>query len=157
DQWPPTVRFIDPERIVPDVNDPESQGIPTVQGDVEHPVAYLHSVGTRELEAIPAADLLHLRIGVESHENRGVSIVVPLLEPLECYMKWVETELLARKLQTSIVLWRKVQGSPQMADATAHHASRGGPLDRERIAPGTILTTNFATDIQFLQPNTNFG
>lgn len=157
DQWPPTVRFIDPERIVPSADDPDSQGIQTLPGDVEQPVAYLHSIGNQKIEAIPADEILHVRIGVDSNEKRGVSIFAPLLEPLSCYMKWVETEMLARKLQTSIVLWRKVQGSPQMAESMAGQSARGTPLDRERIAPGTILTTNFATDIQFLQPNTHFG
>lgn len=32
-----------------------------------------------------------------------------------------------------------------------------GSLRRERYRPGTILTTSHSTDLQFLQPNTNFG
>ena len=32
-----------------------------------------------------------------------------------------------------------------------------GGVRRETLRPGTILTTNHGTEIQYLQPNTNFG
>jgi len=161
--WPPTVRFIDPELIVASADQPQSQGILTAPEDVEQPLAYLKGhPGTGEtLERIPAEEILQTRIGVDSNEKRGVSIFAPLLETLDGYARWMETEMLARKLQSSIVLWRKVQGSPQAADAAADQAGQYSGLGREgrreRFTPGTILTTNHGTDIQFLQPNTNFG
>jgi capsid protein len=159
--WPPEVRFVDPESIAETPMFPGSQGILTDEDDVETPVAYLRvdlSHG-RSSERIDAAYILHTRIGVDSNEKRGVTIFCPVLDSLSCYEKWIETELLARKLQSSIVLWRKVQGSPQQAAAFADAASTGGDSGgrREAIRPGTILTTNHSTDVQFLQPNTNFG
>lgn len=163
DQWPPAVRFIDPERIVASVDQLETQGIITAPGDVEQPVAYLKGEpgpGNR-LEEIPAEEVLQTRFGVDSNEKRGVSIFAPILDALDSYSKWMETEMLARKLQSSIVLWRKVQGSPQLTETVADQV--GSPLGlgregrRERFAPGSILTTNHGTEIQFLQPNTNFG
>jgi len=62
-------------------------------------------------------------------------------------------------LQSSIVLWRKVQGSPQQVQnsATPHSTSRATGTRSERFQPGSILTTNQATEIKFLQPDTNFG
>ncbi|MCA8999298.1 MAG: phage portal protein [Planctomycetaceae bacterium] len=165
-QWPLEIRFVDPERIAADPEEPESQGILTAPHDVEEPVAYhkrdlQHPTSS---EWIPAEEVVHTRVGADSNEKRGVSIFAPLIDPLECYSKWIETELLARKLQSSIVLWRKVQGSPQMAEMLADRSSTsetgsGIPTAgrRERLTPGTILTTNHGTDIQFLQPNTNFG
>jgi capsid protein len=152
---------VDPELIVPAAEAPDSQGIVTAPADVEQPLYFLKARpgGTQDAERVPAEEMLQTRIGVDSNEKRGVSLLAPILASLEGYEKWMETELLARKLQSSIVLWRKVQGSPSMAEALADQASGGGGREgrRERFAPGSILTTNQATDIQFLQPNTNFG
>lgn len=162
--WPPAVRFIDPEAIGPTPDAPDSQGILTDPDDVESPRAYLRidpSAG-RLIERIDAADVLHTRIGVDSNQKRGVTVFLPILHVLDCFNKWIDTELLARKLQSSIVLWRKVQGSPQQAASFADGLASGPGLDagsarREVVRPGTILTTNHATEVQFLQPNTNFG
>lgn len=163
EEWPPRVRYIDPELIAASPLYPESQGIVTSPHDAETPIEYLKIDPQRAVldEAIPASDILHTRLGTDSNEKRGVSIFASILDMLDCYNKWVEGELLARKLQSSIVLWRKVQGSPQQASSLADAAAGGSPSGnagrRERVQPGTILTTNHGTDIQFLHPNTNFG
>jgi capsid protein len=116
------------------------------------------------VERIDAEEIVHTRHGVDSNQKRGVTVFLPILHMLDCFNKWIETELLARKLQSSIVLWRKVQGSPQQASAFADGMASSSGIDagygatrRETVRPGTILTTNHGTDIQFLQPNTNFG
>jgi hypothetical protein len=60
-------------------------------------------------------------------------------------------------------LWRKVQGSSGQATALAEAASTGSGTDalgafrKERYKPGSILTTPQSTELQFLQPQTNFG
>ncbi|HWL08831.1 MAG TPA: phage portal protein [Planctomicrobium sp.] len=157
------LRFIDPEWIAASPDAPESQGILTARDDVECPIAYLLRSGSETsapIERVPAGEMLQTRFGVDSNEKRGISLFAPILDALDCYERWMETELLARKLQSSIVLWRKIQGSSQLSDGLAESASTGGAAGggrRERFSPGTILTTNHGTDIQFLQPNTNFG
>jgi capsid protein len=154
--WPPAVRFIDPETIGDSALHPGSQGILTRTDDVETPVAYVRVLEDgRVAERIDADEMLHTRVGVDSNQKRGVTIFSPVLDTLTCFDKWVDTELTARKLQSSIVLWRKVQGSPQQVAGLADSATGGS--GREAIRPGTILTTNQSTEIQFLQPNTNFG
>jgi capsid protein len=160
--WPPQVRFVDPEQIAATPEFPESSGIVTQPHDVETPVQYLRVdvPSARLMEIIPAGEMHHTRVGVDSNVKRGVSIFIPILETLDCFDRWIDTELQARKLQSSIVLWRKVQGSPQLAKAMADGAasSLGTAGTRlEKFRPGTVLTTNHGTDIQFLQPNTNFG
>lgn len=164
--WPPQLRFVDPEAIGPSAEAPETHGIITEPHDVESPLEYLRvdPSSSRLLERIPASEMLHTRVGVDSNQKRGVTIFLPVTHMLECFHKWVETELLARKLQSSIVLWRKVQGSPQQAAALADAMASGSTMDpgagsirREALRPGTILTTNHGTEIQYLQPNTNFG
>lgn len=164
DAWPPAIRFVDPETIGASIDAPDSQGILTDPNDVETPLVYLRSTPSgQRVEEIPAEQMLQTRIGVDSNEKRGVSVFAAIVDPLNAYTRWMETELTARKLQSSIVLWRKVQGSPQMAEGFTDQAATGvspfssPPIRRERFMPGTIITTNHGTDIQFLQPNTNFG
>jgi len=154
--WPPLVRFVDPETIGEPVDGRGTQGILTHPDDVETPVAYFRVFEDgRAAERIAADEMLHTRVGVDSNQKRGVTIFSPVLDTLTCFDKWVDTELTARKLQSSIVLWRKVQGSPQQTAGLADSAAAAGR--REPIRPGTILTTNQSTEIQFLHPNTNFG
>ncbi|MBD3673479.1 MAG: phage portal protein [Planctomycetaceae bacterium] len=163
----PTVRFVDPERIGPTRDTPESQGILTAEDDVETPLSYLQiDPETGELaEEIPADEMLHARIGVDSNQKRGLSLFAPMIEMLGCFDRWLETEMTARKLQASIVLWRKVTGSPAQARGVSQEAASGsgagqnraGTPQKERYGPGSILTTSGGTDLQFLQPKTNFG
>lgn len=159
--WPPEVRFVDPEWISAPVNEPDGDGIETEPGDVEQPRFYL-KVDPRTgnlLERIPAEEMLHIKYGVDSNEKRGRSFFQSILKPLETFQQWQETELRARKLQSSIVLWRRVQGGPSQALAVAEGAAESGVGNgrQERIRPGTILTTSTGTDIKYLQPDTNFG
>jgi len=162
--WPPAVRFLDPETIGPTTEHPDSHGILTDPHDVETPTAYLKTdpQSGELLEAIPAGALFHTKIGVDSNQKRGLTLFAPILDVLSCFGQWLDTELLARKLQASIVLWRKVQGSPSQtaafADANQFHSVNdpSGSIRRERYRAGTILTTSHGTELEFLQPNTNF-
>jgi capsid protein len=164
-EWPPTVRYVDPEAIGAAADDPDTQGLVTAPDDVETVRAYLRRdvLSGDVVEEIPADELLHLKVGVDSNERRGVTIFAPMLDSLARFESWLDTEQQARKLQASIVLWRKVQGSPSQVTAFADGAQSSSTADpfgavrRERYRPGTILTTSQATELQFLQPNTNFG
>jgi capsid protein len=161
----PTVRYIDPEWIGDDGPHELDQGVIAATEDVETVLAYrrLSPVTGAAMETIPADDVLHLRVNADSNEKRGVTIFAPVLESLASFEKWLETELQARKLQASIVLWRKVQGSASQAAALAEAATSGsgndpfGAIRKERYKPGSILTTPQSTELQFLQPQTNFG
>jgi capsid protein len=163
--WPPTVRFIDAEAIGDPTHLAGNKGIVTDPDDVETPIAYLHidpASGTL-LEEIPADLVLHTKTGVDSNQKRGVTIFLPVLDVLKRFEGWMETELIARKLQASIVLWRKVRGSSLQAAALGDAARTGtstsadGPVNREKIKSGTILTTPAGTELEFLSPNTNFS
>lgn len=164
-KWPVEVRFIDPENIDATLDEPDTQGIITSTHDVETPMQYLRlDSATGELaERIPAEEILHTKIGVDSNQKRGVTFFSTILESLNQFESWLNTELTARRLQASIVLWRKVQGSPSQAATFADKNKWNrpeNPLDpvrQEKFRAGTILTTSQGTDMQFLQPNTNFG
>ncbi|MGD9853824.1 MAG: phage portal protein [Planctomycetaceae bacterium] len=161
--WPPDLRFVDPEVIGPTQDAADSQGILTDADDVEMPRWYLRiDPLTGELaEEIDAGQMLHTRVGVDSNQKRGVTILAPVIEQLERFESWIDTELTARKLQASIVLWRKVTNPASAASfgsesgvesLTGAAASTTG----NRFQPGSILTTGTSTDIQFVQPDTNY-
>ena len=162
----PAVRFVDPETIAAPPEHPDSQGILTADGDVESPLAYLQidPLSGKLRERIPAEQMMHTRINVDSNQKRGLSFFAVLIDPLTQFDRWLETELAARRLQASIVLWRRVQGSPSqvagLADSLDTGAfpstATGATVRSERYRPGTILTTSLGTELKFLQPNTNF-
>ena len=144
--WPPQVRFVEPAAVRETPAHPGCEGVLTREGDVEEPLAYLVHDARGRVDQVPADEVFHSRRGVDSNARRGRSLLEPCVAPLRQHERWVETELKARKLQASIVLWRKVHGGPPPSD------ERG-----ERFAPGTILTTSPTTDLQFLQPRTNLS
>jgi capsid protein len=155
--WPPAVRFLDPETIGPTAEHPDTQGIVVDPDDAERPLAYLRLDPTTGglLEAVPAAEVLHTKINADSNEPRGVSLFAPMIGPLTQYERWLETELVARKLQASIVLWRKVTEGTSGGWGGSSDADLGlEPVPRERFLPGSILTTSESTNLQFLSPPT---
>ncbi|MCA9071209.1 MAG: phage portal protein, partial [Planctomycetaceae bacterium] len=159
----PTVRFLDPETIGDTTEHPGTQGILTADHDVEHRLAYLRidpSSGEL-LERIPASEVLHTRINADSNQKRGLTWFAPVLETLGQFERWMETTLIARKLQASIVLWRKVTGgtdSSVVADVGERGTiyDSGSAIPREKYRAGTILTTSEGTDLQYLHPTTNY-
>lgn len=164
-RWPPDLRFIDPERIGPPREFPDSQGILTAADDVETPLWYLRvEAGSDRLaERIAAEDVLHTRVGVDSNQKRGVTIFTSLLESLQQFASWFETELTARRLQSSIVLWRKVttglagSATSFTGDSTLEDLRDPAAPAPSRLQPGSVLTTGNSTDVQFLQPDTNYS
>ena len=153
--WPPSVRFVDPERIGPTAQAPDSQGVLVEPTDAETVRAYLliDPASGELVEAVPAAEMLHTKINADSNEARGISLLAPLIAPLTAYERWLETELVARRLAASVVLWRKVDAGPVGAFGSPADDALGlEPARRERFAPGSILTTSRDTDLSFLQP-----
>ena len=157
----PAARFVDPERVGPTRERPDSDGILVDPADAVAPVAYLLvDPDTGEhAETVPAAEILHVKAGADDCESRGVSVLAPLIAPLERHAEWLETELTARRVQASVVLWRKVQGG---VGGYGDGDSVGGDLAGERagrrtFAPGSILTTPDTTDLEFLAPKSSFA
>jgi capsid protein len=153
--WPPAVRFLDPEAIGSTPDAPDSQGIVTDTDDAERVIAVLHidPASGALRESIPATDVLHAKINADSNELRGTTLFAPLIAPLRQYERWLETELVARKLQASIVLWRKVADGPVASFGSAADDDLAlEAANRDRFQAGSIITTSSATDLQFLQP-----
>ncbi len=163
--WPPVVRYLDPEMIGSDGTLADDQGLLRNPRDAEEVLGYrvVDPVSGETQEIVPADEMRHVKINADSNEPRGVTLFASILDALASYDKWLETELQARKLQSSIVLWRKVHGSPSQITSAVESAQSAvqsdpfGSTRKERYRPGTILTTSHSTDLQFLSPNTNFG
>ena len=161
----PAARFLDPEEIGPTRERPGSRGILVDPADAVTPVAYLRvDPETGEhVETIPAAEVLHVKAGADDCEGRGVSVLAPLIGPLTRHAEWLETELTARRVQASVVLWRRVKGGTGALGAYGEtHDAAGGDLaaaraGRRTFAPGSILTTPDTTDLEFLAPKSSFA
>ncbi len=157
------MRFLDPETIGDSLEHQGTQGILTTPDDVEHRLAYLRIDPKQNelLERIPADEILHARIHADTNQKRGLTWFAPVLESLGRFDRWMETTIIARKLQASIVLWRKVTGGSDSSIVAA--VGERGPIydsgsiiPREKYRAGTILTTSEGTELQYLQPTTNF-
>lgn len=152
--WPPAVRFIDPERIGATPGTDSADGIVTDPDDAETVKAYLHVNAAGELvEEIPAAELLHAKINADSNEARGTSLFATMIGPLQRYERWLETELVARKVAASVVLWRKVMGGGRgSAGDDPNDTLYTTQLDPAKFQPGSVLTTDEQQELQFLNP-----
>ncbi|MEM9703905.1 MAG: phage portal protein, partial [Planctomycetota bacterium] len=157
----PAARFLDPEEIGSTAEQPDSLGVLTDPADAVTPAAYLRidPAGGEHVETIPASEVLHVKAGADDAEMRGVSVLAPLIGPLTRHAEWLETELTARRVQASVVLWRKVQGNVSAYGETAGSTSdyAGERTARQTFAPGSILTTSDTTNLEFLAPKSSFA
>lgn len=164
-EWPPKVRFIDPEEIHDSTN-PDSKGIITRSGDVTEPVTYRHFdvAEGRQIGDIYAEDVTHLKLDVDSNVKRGESRFLSSYCWVIRAQQLLSTEFTHRKMQAAIVLQRKIKGSPGTArrqmdhNATASNGSyRSGNNRRENFHPGSIFNVNEGTEIEFKQPLSSFS
>ena len=173
--WPPRVVLLRPEEIGgPDEgvdDDNEDFGIVTDENDVFSVIEYKRvsvvSTSSRtvgqELPPIPAEQVIHTKIDSDSDEKRGNSRFLACVKPARQILSMLETEITGRKIQSSMVIQRKVSGGPNnvrgLADAAKTSTTNytGGAVAREKIRPGSIITTSPSVEIEFLTPDMNFS
>ena len=173
--WPPRVVLLRPEEIGgPDEgvdDDNEDFGIVTDENDVFSVIEYKRvsvvSTSSRtvgqELPPIPAEQVIHTKIDCDSDEKRGNSRFLACVKPARQILSMLETEITGRKIQSSMVIQRKVSGGPNnvrgLADAAKTSTTNytGGAVAREKIRPGSIITTSPSVEIEFLTPDMNFS
>lgn len=162
----PELRFIDPEEIADPSNVVKAMhGIITPEDDVSAPQAYTRiKLEDRTLmETIEAVDMFHTKINADSTEKRGVSQFFPVRQYARRYQSFLSNEVIHRIMQSSIVIHRKVQGSPGRVTDLMNSAKTStteypeGTMHREKIRPGTMLTTNKNVEIEFRHPESNFS
>lgn len=164
-EWPPKVRFVDPEAIK-DLSDPNNHGIITDPNDVVSPLVYRHVnlVDGSQLADIPADDVFHSKIDCDVNEKRGTSRYLPVIRWISKFSGLLEIELKHRMQQASLVMQRKIRGGQNQVRRHLDHSSSAsngslatGDHRREKILGGSILNTSDGVEIEFLQPNSNFS
>lgn len=171
-QWPPELRFIDPEEInspksdnPTDDTDPYSYGIRTDPKDVNTVLGYTRiDTKTQEvIEKFSPENVYHTKIDVDSTEKRGVTRFLSVIKWIKKLDALVSNEVTHRSLQSSIVLVRKVAGGTSAARGLLNNAQTSTTkyaeqtLSREKIRPGSILTVSNGTEIDFASPNNTFS
>lgn len=155
------LRLIDPEYIR-DPLDQVSHGILTATGDVENVIGYLYSVNNtpQDRSFIPADDVIHIKIRVDSDTKRGRSVIEPLLKPNAYYEDWLEYRLILSKVRTAVAWVRTIEGSPTQVQSIRDNQATQRPTDYVRGSnrlqmprAGTVITASNGINYDFKSPN----
>lgn len=151
-------RFIPPEHI----RDPDgkiSHGILTAGDDVQTVLGYVVSVdGQGVTELVPASEVLHEKIRVDSDVKRGRSILEPILRRSKQYEDWLTYRIMLNYVRSAVALIKKVTGTPtQVANIRAAQAKDRETTLNDRKAkmlkPGTTITATGGIEYDYLSPN----
>ena len=114
---PHLIRFIDPKEIK-DLTGKWSYGIETDPDDVETVISYHRSYsinGVQKTEIIPADEIIHFKINVDSNEKRGVSFFVGIAKYIVHYSNWLNDRIHLNKIRGMFAL----VGSPNKSSITS--------------------------------------
>ena len=155
------VRFMNPAMIVqPEKKDTTNihDGIETDPDDIETVISYYY-----KNKPIPAAEVQHLKIMVDSDVVRGRSYYEPILPLLAMYKKWMDDRMKLNEIRNTVALIKKVKGNPTQAaniktkyDTSQKTNPDGTALQR---APKnvSVYTTNQNVDYDLKSPNLQAG
>ncbi|MCK9519369.1 MAG: phage portal protein [Dehalococcoidia bacterium] len=111
----PLIRFVNPNDIT-DTEGTFTHGIHTDSNDIETVVEYIHRVarpdGSYSREVIPADQIIHTKILVDSDVLRGLSFLVGIAKYIKKYSEWLDDRCVLNKIRTMFNLIMKVTGSP---------------------------------------------
>lgn len=165
-EWPAKLRFYDTEGI--SGGQADELGIVTDPNDPTVPLRYLVWDQKKGMAAgsIDAEDMVHVKIDVDSNIRRGQSRFVAVVDSMKKFRAFVDNEVTHRNLQSSIVMHRKMKGTAAQIDthldnlktSTTNYRDADGTqsLRREKVRPGSIVTTNMGVEIDFKHPDSNF-
>ena len=153
------LRILDPDQI----EDPEgviTSGIVTSSDDVRNVLGYLWNPEpgkTDNVEFVPAAEMEHTPINVDSDVLRGRSQLEPLLRRDKQYEDWLKYRLALNLARTSIALHKTVdKATPTQIAAMRDPKQRDSPgNDRKTrmFKPFTTVTTAKGVEYKLLSPN----
>jgi len=154
---PPKVRFIHPPEIK-DESQTHSYGIETDENDVEIPITYYRSYakrdGTPANEKIPADEIIHTKILVDSDVKRGVSFLVGNAKYLTKYSAWLEDRIMLNRIRTVFNLIMKVSGDPTAIKSKFEDTTTSGTLERKKMpARGSVLVGTQGIEYEFANLN----
>jgi hypothetical protein len=155
------IRFMNPGLVFDPDDKREStykgkinQGIETDPDDIETVLAYYYKG-----KAVPAEEVQHIKILVDSDVVRGRSFYEPILSDLASYKKWQTDRIKLNEIRNTVALIKKVKGNPTQAaniktkyDTTRKFAKDNTPMQKvpKNIS---IYTTNKNVEYELKSPN----
>lgn len=154
-------RLVPPEHI----NDPKrsgagiaTHGIVTSEHDVQTVLAYLDTKGgSKVAEVIPADQMKHVKIGVDSDVKRGRSLVEVLLVPAAKWAKWLDYRMILNLVRSAVVLvkqYEKLTPAQIQGLRTANAATKDTGVTRRQkmLQPGTTVHAGPGQTYEFKAP-----
>ncbi|MGE3804162.1 MAG: phage portal protein, partial [Gemmataceae bacterium] len=156
------VRFIEPEHVRGPAGQAQASfGIETETDDVEQPLAY-HVVerpaqASAATTAVPAEEILHLKVNVDSTAKRGLPTLLPVRRNLDRAEKLLRNMSVLAQVQSTFALIRRHRSQPGPAvdayrrDQADVRVQTPGKRPRylQQYPPGAILDAPESTEYQF--------
>lgn len=135
-------------------------GIGTDPEDVEDvKTYYLCNKEGKFLEAIPADQVIHVKILVDSDVKRGISFLLVAMPMLKKYSEWLDDRIVLNKVRTAIALIKKVTGTSgtvdSIRDKQLSERQSADKYKQKAFNAGTIITASKGIEYEMLSPNIN--
>ena len=153
----PVIRFMnaaDVKTPLKEQDTNEHQGIQTNPQDIEDVTGYWYNN-----ELIPAEEVTHLKILVDSDVVRGRSLLEVIMPFLSMYYKWLNTRMKLSMLRSTVALIKKVTGTRTQAanivsDQNTNISKAPDSSSYTKAPEGvSVITTNQGVDYDFKTPN----
>ena len=152
----PLIRFVDVSEITDKTNE-HTFGIHTDPDDIENVIAYIRTYtdanNVEHREVIPADEMIHIKILVDSNIKRGISFFVGIGKYITKYRQWLDDRIWLNKIRTLFNIIMKVSGNvgniaKKYEDATVQKA--GASIDRKKMpSRGSMLIATPGVDYEF--------
>ena len=149
----PAVRLINHWEIESIEVDPKDREIP-----VNYLRPYLDVNGHRQVEKIPAHEIIHVKFG-DLDSLRGLPPFTVIIQACEEYRDWSFNRVVFNRLKTAFYLEEIVDGSPSRVTTTdestpnAIKTGERGKVIKRMPKVGSKLTHNKAVEYKWLSPN----
>jgi hypothetical protein len=124
------VRFVDAPEIQPIAGNLPRFGIKCDANDVETPIeyqrVYTDENGSKRDERIPADDMVHMKIRVDSNVKRGVSFFVGIAPYLSKYKLWLDDRIKLNRIRSMFNLVGNVTGNGSPVDVAGQFTTPAG-------------------------------
>lgn len=155
-----SIRLVDPDNI----HDPTGaieEGILVDPEDEQTVLGYCLSKGTDLVSIIPAGEMMHVKIGSDSDQKRGRSILEGLLAMDSKYQNWLDNRITLSKVRNAIALIKRienatseqVQAFKNRAETTRNNTDAYGENRSKGLKPGTVFTATPNVKYDMLSPN----
>lgn len=148
------IRFMNPDLVQSPPGSDITHGIQTNPDDIEEVLAYCYKG-----EWIPADQVHHIKIMVDSDVKRGRSFLEPVMRSLAMYADWIKDRMRLNRVRSIVALIKKVVGSPTRAanivseQETVNRKAPDG-TSYQKVPEGvSLITTNQGVEYDLKAPN----